>query len=483
MKKDIHAGWAFFTFVIMILTMLITVVVLEQSPHVPLIVGTIVASIVAKMHGFKWIEIEEMMYKGIRLALPAIVIIILVGLTIGAWIGGGVVATMIYYGLKLISPAWFLVTILLLCSIVSLAIGSSWSTMATIGVAGMGIGLSMGIPAAMIAGAVISGSYFGDKMSPLSDTTNLAAGLTNTDLFDHIKHMLYTTIPALIISIVAFGFMGRSFADVSMNSEKIMATLRVMENSFVISPWLLLVPIGVIVMVAKKVPAIPALVIGIISGFLLQIFVQGGTPTMAVQALQEGYIISTGNEMVDGLFNRGGLDSMMFTVSMTIVAMTFGGVLEYSGMLKAIMNVVVRFAKSTGSLIASTIAACITTNATCSEQYISIVVPSRMFAGVYEKRGLHSKNLSRALEDGGTLTSVFFPWNTCGVFIFATLGVSAMEYAPYAILNFIVPIISIIYGYVGFAIVKMTPEEIEEAKQRKKETEEQQPNNLEVANT
>lgn len=483
MKKDIGAGWALFTFVIMIFTMLITVVVLEQSPHVPLIVGTIVASIVAKMHGFKWIEIEEMMYKGIRLALPAIVIIILVGLTIGAWIGGGVVATMIFYGLKLISPAWFLVTIMLLCSIVSLAIGSSWSTMATIGVAGMGIGLSMGIPAAMIAGAVISGSYFGDKMSPLSDTTNLAAGLTNTDLFDHIKHMLYTTIPALIISVLAFGLMGRSFADVSMNSEKIMTTLNVMEKSFVISPWLLLVPVGVIVMVAKKVPAIPALVIGIISGFLLQIFVQGGTPTMAVQALQEGYIISTGNEMVDGLFNRGGLDSMMFTVSMTIVAMTFGGVLEYSGMLKAIMNVVVRFAKSTGSLIASTIAACITTNATCSEQYISIVVPSRMFAGVYEKRGLHSKNLSRALEDGGTLTSVFFPWNTCGVFILATLGVSAMEYAPYAILNFVVPIISIIYGYVGFAIVKMTPEEIEAAEQRKKETEEQHPNNLEVANT
>lgn len=231
----------------------------------------------------------------------------------------------------------------------------------------------------------------------------------------------------------------------------------------------------------KKVPAIPALIIGIISGFLLQIFVQGGSPTMAVQALQEGFAISTGNEMVDELFNRGGLDSMMYTVSMTIVAMTFGGVLEYSGMLKALMDVVVKFAKSTGSLIASTIAACITTNATCSEQYISIVVPSRMFAGVYQNRGLHSKNLSRALEDGGTLTSVFFPWNTCGVFILATLGVSAMEYAPYAILNFVVPIISIIYGYVGFAIVKMTPEEIEEANQRKKEAQENDMNNMVVA--
>ncbi|GLC88090.1 Na+/H+ antiporter NhaC [Lysinibacillus piscis] len=469
MKKEISAKWAFLTFLIMIVTMIITVVQLKQSPHVPLIVGTTVAAIVAKMHGFKWQEIEEMMYKGIRLALPAIVIIILVGLVIGAWIGGGVVATMIYYGLKLISPAWFLVTIMLLCSIVSLAIGSSWSTMATIGVAGMGIGLSMGIPAAMIAGAVISGSYFGDKMSPLSDTTNLAAGLTGTDLFDHIKHMLYTTLPALIISFVVFAIMGRGFADVSMKSESILTTLSVMEESFVISPWLLLVPVGVIVLVAKKIPAIPALLIGIVSGFLLQIFVQGGTLAAAVQALQAGFEISTGNAMVDELFNRGGLDSMMNTVSMTIVAMTFGGILEYSGMLKALMDVIVKFAKSTGSLIAATIAACITTNATCSEQYISIVVPSRMFANVYQKRGLHSKNLSRALEDGGTLTSVFFPWNTCGVFILATLGVGAMEYAPYAILNFTVPIISIIYGYIGFAIVKLTPEEMATAEKRSQE--------------
>lgn len=461
MKKEIGALWAILTFVVMILTMLVTVVVLEQSPHVPLIVGTIVAAIVTWKHGYKWTEIEEMMYKGIKLALPAIVIIMLVGLTIGAWIGGGVVATMIFYGLKMISPAWFLVTILLICSIVSLAIGSSWSTMATIGVAGMGIGLSMGIPAPMIAGAVISGSYFGDKMSPLSDTTNLASGLTNTDLFDHVKHMLYTTIPALMISLGVFAWLGRSFAHVGMDTKEIQTTLQVMQDSFVISPWLLLVPVIVIVLVAKKVPAVPALIIGIILGFLSQIFIQGGSVSAAVNALQEGFKIQTGNEMVDNLFNRGGLDSMMFTVSMTIVAMTFGGILEFSGMLSSMMSLIVKAAKSTGSLIAATIASCITTNATCSEQYISIVVPARMFVKVYKKRGLNSKNLSRALEDGGTLSSVFFPWNTCGVFILATLGVGAAEYAPYAILNYTVPIISIIYAYTGFTIVKLSPEEME----------------------
>ncbi|MBQ0138673.1 MAG: Na+/H+ antiporter NhaC [Kurthia sp.] len=475
MKKEIKARWTILTFLLMIISMGIAVAVLETSPHVPLVLGTVIAAIVAMKHGFKWREVEEMMYKGIKLALPAIVIIMLVGFTIGAWVGGGVVATMIFYGLKLISPAWFLVTILFLCAIVSLAIGSSWSTMATVGVAGMGIGLSMGIPAAMIAGAVISGAYFGDKMSPLSDTTNLASGLTGTALFDHIRHMLYTTVPGLIIAVVVFGFLGRKFSDVSMQSESITTTLQVLQDTFYISPWLLIVPVAVIVMVAKKVPAIPALVIGIILGFLLQITVQGGSVKFALETLQSGFVLASGNELVDQLFNQGGLDGMMNTVSMTIVAMTFGGILEYSGMLKSLLQVILKFAKSTGSLVTSTIAACLFTNGTCSEQYISIVVPSRMFSNAYRQRGLHSKNLSRALEDGGTLTSVFFPWNTCGVFIFATLGVSAFEYAPYAILNFVVPIISIIYAYTGFAIVKMTPEEIEEANKQAAEEEKLNP--------
>lgn len=478
MKKEIKARWTLLTFTVMIVAMGIAVIALETSPHVPLALGTVVAAIVVMAHGFKWREVEEMMYKGIKLALPAVVIIMLVGFTIGSWVGGGVVATMIYYGLQIISPSWFLVAILLLCAIVSLAIGSSWSTMATIGVAGMGIGLSMGIPAAMIAGAVISGSYFGDKMSPLSDTTNLAAGLTGTDLFDHIRHMLFTTLPALIISMIVFFILGRKFSEVSMKSEGITTTLRVLQETFTVSPFLLLVPVAVIVMVAKKVPAIPALIIGIVLGFILQITVQGGSVKEALDTLQSGFVLASGNDLVDQLFNQGGLDGMMNTVSMTVIAMTFGGILEYSGMLKSLLAVILKFAKSTGSLVASTISACIFTNATCSEQYISIVVPSRMFAKAYRDRGLHSKNLSRALEDGGTVTSVFFPWNTCGVFIFATLGVSAFEYAPYAILNFIVPIISIIYAYVGFAIVKMTPEEIEAAKKAEAEEANLQPNSI-----
>jgi Na+:H+ antiporter, NhaC family len=455
---------------VMIAVMGITVIVLEQGPHIPLIIGTSVAAIVAWYCGYKWSEIEEMMYKGIRLALPAVVIIILVGLTIGAWIGGGVVATMIYYGLKIITPSLFLVSITVICMVVSLAIGSSWSTMGTIGVAGMGIGLSMGIPAPMIAGAIISGSYFGDKMSPLSDTTNLAAGLTGTDLFVHIRHMFYTTIPGIVITLIVYGLMGRKFGEEGMDAASIEKTLGVLQDSFVISPFLLIIPVLVIVLVAKKVPAIPALIIGITLGFLSQILIQGGSVSEAVAALQSGFVIDSGNAMVDDLFNRGGLDSMMYTVSMTIVAMTFGGILENTGMLQAIVKQILKMAKTAKTMVASTVVSCFATNATCSEQYISIVIPSRMYANAYREKGLHSKNLSRALEDGGTLTSVFIPWNTCGVFIFGTLGVHALDYGPYAILNFIVPILSVIYALTGFTITKMTDAEMLQLKKEEDTT-------------
>ncbi|MEK5101635.1 Na+/H+ antiporter NhaC [Cytobacillus sp. FSL M8-0252] len=461
MKKDqkMTFGMALIPLVVMIVTMMIAVIYLDQGPHIPLIIGTITAALVAWKAGYNWKHIEESMYKGIKLALPAVIIIMLVGLVIGSWLGGGIVATMIYYGLKIITPSLFLVSITIICAIVSLSIGSSWSTMGTIGVAGMGIGMSMGIPAPMIAGAIISGSYFGDKMSPLSDTTNLASGLTGTDLFDHIKHMLFTTVPGIIIALAVYWFLGKDFGKGGANPAEINQTILALQDSFVISPWLLLVPLVVIIMVARKVPAVPALIVGILLGVLCQIFVQGGSLSEAVSALQSGYKMESGNEMVDGLFNRGGLDSMMYTVSMTIVAMTFGGILENTGMLQAIVNQILKLAKSAGSLVATTIVSAFATNATASEQYISIVVPARMFSKAYRDKNLHSKNLSRALEDGGTLTSVFIPWNTCGVFILATLGIGALEYAPYAILNFIVPIISIIYAFIGFTIVKITDEE------------------------
>lgn len=470
-KRKLGLTSALITLSVMIVAMLFTVAVLEKEPHIPLMIGTAVAIMVTMLHGYAFSEVEEMMYKGIRHALPAIVIIILVGLIIGSWIGSGVVATMIYYGLQLIDPNYFLMVVVLLCGIVALAIGSSWSTMATVGVASMGIGISMGISPGMVAGAVICGSYFGDKMSPLSDTTNLASGLSGVDLFEHIKHMFYTTVPALVITLVFFFIIGQRFGASHFDTKNIDTILQTMQDNFVITPWLMLIPLVVIALVVVKIPAVPAICVGIILGFFAQIFIQGGSLTEAMTALQTGYSIDSGNKLVDELFNRGGLESMFYTISLTLVAMTFGGVLEYSGMLSALITVILKFAKSTGSLIASVIVSCIGTNFTCSEQYISIIVPSRMYASSFKEKKLHAKNLSRALEDGGTLTSVFVPWNTCGVFIASTLGVSVLEYAPYAILNYTVPIISIIFGYIGFKIIKLTDEEIEENdKKQAKET-------------
>lgn len=468
-KKQMNVWWALTPIVVMIGVMMVTIIVLEKDPQVPLIVGTVAAGLVAFKHGFTWAEIEEMMYKGIKMALPAIVIIMLVGLTIGAWIGGGIIASMIFYGLKIISPTFFLVTITIICAIVATMTGTSWGTMGTVGVAGMGIGMSMGIPAAMVAGAVISGAYFGDKMSPLSDTTNLAAGLTGTDLFEHIKNMFYTTIPGLLIALTVYAIMGFQFKTDAVVSEDITSIMNTLQDNFVISPWLLLVPLMVIVLVVRKVPAIPAILVGVFLGWLAHIFVQGGDVATAVGVLHDGYVIESGNAMVDELFNRGGLSDMMYTVSMTLVAMTFGGILEFTGTLQVLVDKILRFARSTGSLVTATIGTAFFTNMTCSEQYISVVVPARMFAGAYEQRGLQSKNLSRALEDGGTLTSVFIPWNTCGVFIYGTLGVMAFDYAPYAILNYTVPIISIIFAYTGFTMAKLTKEQmaaIQQAKQQ-----------------
>ncbi|MDW8565956.1 Na+/H+ antiporter NhaC [Staphylococcus shinii] len=466
-KRPLGFVSAIVTLVTMITAMLFTVAVLEKEPHIPLLIGTAVAILITMLHGYEFSEVEEMMYKGIRHALPAIVIIILVGLVIGSWIGSGVVATMIYYGLQLIDPRYFLAVVIILCGIVALAIGSSWSTMATVGVASMGIGISMGISPGMVAGAVICGSYFGDKMSPLSDTTNLASGLTGVNLFEHIKHMFYTTIPALVISLIAFFFIGQRFGGRNFDANNIKDILATMQDNFLITPWLLLIPIIVIALVVVKVPAIPAICVGIILGFFAQIFLQDGSITEALTALQTGYTIDSGNKLVDELFNRGGLESMFYTISLTLVAMTFGGVLEYSGMLTALIAVILKVAKSTGSLIASVIVSCIGTNLTCSEQYISIIVPSRMYINTFKDKKLHPKNLSRALEDGGTLTSVFVPWNTCGVFIASTLGVSVIEYAPFAILNYTVPIISIIFGYIGFKIIGLDESDSEQTEESK----------------
>lgn len=453
-KKEMPIGVAVLPLLIMIVGMGFTIIKYEGAPHVPLLLGAFSASVIALLYGYSWEAIEESYYKGIHKSLPAIVILLLVGLIIGSWIGGGIVGSLIYYGLKLISPGFFLVSIMLLCTVVALSIGSSWSTMATVGVAGMGIGISMGIPEPMIAGAIISGAYMGDKMSPLSDTTNLASGIADVNLFEHIKHMLYTTIPAYLIAFCIFFFMGRQFSGSGFEGGRIEGIMTSLEDHFLISPWLLLVPLAVIVLVLFKVPALPALSIGVILGFLCQIGIQGDQVGTAVNTLYEGFSLETDNEMIRELLNKGGLSSMMYTISLTLVAMIFGGVLEGTGMLKRLMDGIVTLIRSGKALIPTTIFTSFLTNIAMAEQYISIIIPARMYAEVYPKHNLHRKNLSRAVEDGGTVTSVLVPWNTGGVFVAGTLGVQTLSYVPYAFFNLITPILSIIFALIGFSIVK-----------------------------
>ncbi|MYL33637.1 Na+/H+ antiporter NhaC [Pontibacillus yanchengensis] len=453
-KREMPIVVATLPLVIMIIGMGFTIIKYEGAPHIPLLLGAFSASVIALIYGYSWDEIEQSYYTGIHKSLPAIVILILVGLIIGSWIGGGVVGSLIYYGLKLISPGFFLVSIMLLCTIVALSIGSSWSTMATIGVAGMGIGISMGIPEPMIAGAIISGAYMGDKMSPLSDTTNLASGIANVNLFEHIKHMLYTTVPAYIFAFIVFAVLGRQFSVNAFEYGKIEGIMESLQNHFLISPWLLLVPVAVIVLVLFKIPALPSLSIGVILGFLCQIAIQGDAIGTAVISLYDGYTIETENQLISDLLNRGGLSSMMYTISLTIVAMIFGGVLEGTGILKRMMDGMVDLVRSGRALIPTTVLTSFSTNVLMAEQYISIIIPARMYADSYTEKGLHRKNLSRAVEDGGTVTSVLVPWNTGGIFVAGTLGVETLSYVPYAFFNLATPIISIIFALIGFSIVK-----------------------------
>lgn len=426
---------------------------------IPLVAATAVASLLAWRQGLPWSAIEESYLHGIGLALGACLILLVIGILIGTWILGGVVPTMVYYGLKLISPSVFLVAACGICAIVSLASGSSWATAGTVGVAMIGVGGGLGIPLPMVAGAIVSGSYFGDKMSPLSDTTNLAPAVAGTDVFSHVRHMVYTTLPALAIALVLYGLIGMRYAGGEMDAGAVDAILATLDANFVISPWLLLVPGVVLLLVIKRVPALPALLAGAVAGGVCAMAVQGAAIAELLQVSNGGYAGATGLHAVDDLLTRGGLVSMFPTLAIIMTAMCFGGVMERSGMLGALAGAILQFARSTGSLVAATVATCVGMNIIAPDQYLSIVVPGRMYRDAYARAGLHPKNLSRVLEDAGTLTSPLIPWNTCGAYMTATLGVFSLAYLPYAFLNLICPLISMLYGYTGWTMAKADVEE------------------------
>lgn len=454
-QRQISLAEVLFVLLFLIVSLIATLLVFGGDPHMPILATTILAALIAIRAGYKWKDIEDGIIEGIQMSMQAILILMIVGMLIGIWINGGIIPAMIYYGLQIISPGFFLVAACLICCIVSLATGTSWGTAGTVGVALIGIGQGLGVPLPMAAGAIISGAYFGDKMSPLSDTTNLAPAMAGSTLFDHVKHMIYTTGPSLLISLVLYGILGARFAGRELDVSKINELLNAMSSNFNISPLLLIPPIVVIIMVALRMPAIPGLIGGVVLGGIFAAIFQGSDMGSIIEACHYGFVSETGVAEIDELLTGGGMDGMMWTVSLIMVAMSLGGTLEKTGMLGVLLEKVLTYAKSTGSLVLATVLSCIFTNLTTADQYLSIVVPGRMFRKAFEERGLHPKNLSRVLEDAGTLTSPLIPWNTCGAFMFTALGVHPFAYLPFAFLNLINPVVSVIYGYTGITMEKL----------------------------
>lgn len=426
--------------------------------HLPLVLAATVGAIVARAYGWSWAALEAGISHAINMALGAMLILLVIGMLMGTWIAGGVVPAMIDWGLSLLSPTYFLPAACAVCSVVSVVCGSSYSTASTVGIALIGIGAALGVDPAMTAGAVISGAYFGDKLSPMSDTTNLAPAMAGADLFDHIKYMLLTTGPSWLIAMTVYTVLSLgmdSNADAA-GVESIQLTLRGMFNPGI---WHLIPPLAVLLLVLRRQPALPSLALGVALGAVLAL-VQGTPLPDVINAMLTGYKADTTNTVVAELLNRGGLFNMSNTVILILCAMSFGGVMERTGMLQTLAAQLLKLAKTAGSLVAVTVATAAGVNIIAGDQYVSIVVPGRMYADAYRQRGLHPTNLSRALEDGGTITSPLVPWNSCGAFMFATLGVATFAYLPYAVLNYVNPLLAMAYAFFGISIRKL-PEQDE----------------------
>jgi NhaC family Na+:H+ antiporter len=451
-KRDPYLWEALISILGLVLFISLAIVRYETDAHVPILLGVLVAAVVGLRAGFSWKEIETGMLNGITNSLQAIVILLIIGILIGVWIVSGVVPTMLYYGLKILHPKIFLPAALIICSITALATGTSWGTTGTIGIALIGIGAGLGFPLPVVAGAVLSGAYFGDKMSPLSDTTNMAPAMVGTDLYTHIKHMSYTTGVSygltLVIEIVLGFFYGGGEAKLDSVNQMITG----IDAQFSINPILLLPPIIVMVLAFRRIPAVPGIVMGILAAGLLGVIFQGNTFGKLLSAAYGGYVSNSGIEAVDNLLTKGGFESMLYTVSLVICAMMFGGIMEKTNQLRVVVSVILKKAKSTGSLITSTILTAVAANLILCDQYMAIVMTGKMYAQSYIDKDLHPKNLSRAIEDSATVTANLVPWNSGGAYQAATLGVPTIAYLPFNFFCWITPIVSMLYGWFNITI-------------------------------
>ena len=438
---------------------------LSGANQMTLLLSGAFCSFLAIIRGTPWHNIIEGIRNSISDTLPALLILLLIGALAGTWLISGIVPAMIYYGLQIVNPTYFLIAACIVSAIISLVTGSSWSTIATIGVALLGIGKAIGMSEAMVAGAIISGAYFGDKMSPLSDTTNLAPAMAGVDLFTHIRYMSYTTIPSICITLIIFLFLGLNI-DTQTSADDISTIQNAINSKFNISIWLFTVPAIVIGLIIKKIPAIPALFIGTILGGIAAIIFQteiitelGGSNnyfqnsfTVLMDAMARDVNIVTENGMINELLSTGGMNGMLNTVWLILCAMCFGGSMEASGFLNKLSTSFMKMATNTASLVATTTGTCVFFNLTASDQYLSIIVPGKMFTETYKKNGLAPENLSRTLEDSGTVTSVLIPWNTCGATQASVLGVSTLTYLPFCFFNIISPFMTMMYAIIGIKI-------------------------------
>lgn len=432
---------------------------LSGSNQFILLLGAAVAALVGIFNKTSFDMMMEEVAQNIKSTAGAILILLMVGALAGTWLISGIIPTMIYYGLQILNPSIFLAACVVICAIISVATGSSWTTSATVGIALIGIANALGISLGMTAGAILSGAYFGDKLSPLSDTTNLAPAMAGTDLFTHIQYMLYTTVPTVTITLIVFIIIG--FNIETSGDADTSAILTAIDDAFTISPWLFLVPAIVIFMIVKKTSPLIALLIGTLLGGIAALIFQpeivatlGESETLSLESGYKGIMnaitvdtaIETTNENLNDLFAASGMAGMLGTIWLIICAMTFGGVMDAIGALARISKFMLNLFESTFGLFASTVATCIGLNATASDQYLAIVVPGKMYAKAYKDKGLAPENLSRTLEDSGTVTSVLVPYNTCGAYQSGVLGVSVADYFVYAIFNWLSPFMTLIFA-------------------------------------
>ena len=433
--------------------MIVGTVVWGMDPHIPLVLACVVTAFVAAACGYKWDAIITGALDSVKSAVEALLIILCVGMLIGSWVWAGTMPAMVYYGLKFISPSVFLALGLVLTAIVGLATGSSWTASGTVGVALMGVAMGLGISAPLAAGMIIAGAYTGDKLSPLSDSTNVAAAAAGTPLYDHVGAMMTTTVPSFVISFVLYLIVGFVVIETSgYDASLAQGIMDAIAENFYLSPWIMLPVLVVIFAAVKRIPAIPSLLLAAAVAAVIAIFAQGASVPDVLIGLQAGFSIETGNEYADSLLNRGGLDSMLWTISLIMFALAYGGMMEKCRFVESLMGGIVKRVKSTASLVAATIITGIICDVILTDQYLAIMIPSRMFRDEFDKRDLSRSFLSRTTEDGATLWSPMIPWNGCGAYQAATLGVHNFAFMPFAFVNLINPVLAVVITAFGIGV-------------------------------